>query len=143
MVERLLITDDKRMQCAALLHVKDGTITAPTVILTTGTFLNGLIHIGKNNYSAGRQGEEAVPSSFRISCITWINVGRLKTGTPPRLLRSSIDFSKLEFQQPDNLNHLFEFYPHEVKNSRDCYIAYTNETTHEIIRNNLASFCNV
>ena len=66
-----------------------------------------------------------------------LTVGRLKTGTPPRLLRSSIDFSKLEFQQPDNLTHLFEFYPHEVKNSRNCYIAYTNEKTHEIIRSNL------
>ena len=64
-------------------------------------------------------------------------MGRLKTGTPPRLLKSSIDFSRLEFQKPDNLNYLFEFYPHKTNSSHACYITHTNEKTHEIIRKNL------
>ena len=64
-------------------------------------------------------------------------MGRLKTGTPPRLLKSSLDFSKMEKQEADNLNYLFEFYPHTVTNTRDCYITYTNKTTHEIIKKNL------
>ncbi len=135
MVERLLLTKDGNV-CGVV--TREGmSYSAPSVILTTGTFLNGLIHIGKHNYSAGRQGDEAVPHLSEFLASLGLTVGRLKTGTPPRLLRSSIDFSKLEFQQPDNLTHLFEFYPHEVKNSRNCYIAYTNETTHEIIRSNL------
>lgn len=135
MVAQLLTTDTGEV-CGVL--TREGmTYTAPAVILTTGTFLNGVIHIGKNNYSAGRQGDEAVPHLSNFLASLGLKVGRLKTGTPPRLLRSSIDFSKLEFQQADNLDHLFEFHPHKVTNSRDCYIAYTNATTHEIIRKNL------
>ena len=65
-----------------------------------------------------------------------LQLGRLKTGTPPRLLKSSLDFSRMEFQQPDNLKYLFEFYPHEVKNIRECYVTHTNEQTHKIINKN-------
>lgn len=119
-------------------RTRDGAIfTAPTVVITTGTFLNGLIHIGEVNYPAGRQGEEAVVSLPAHLRSLGIRMGRLKTGTPPRLLRSSIDFSKLEYQEPDNLSFLFEFKPHNVTNTRACYIAHTNERTHEIIRKNL------
>lgn len=135
MVERLLTNEQGEVRGVV---TREGMeYAAPCVILTTGTFLNGLIHIGKHNYSAGRQGDEAVPHLSGFLASLGLKVGRLKTGTPPRLLRSSIDFSKLEFQQADNLDHLFEFHPHEVKNTRDCYIAYTNATTHEIIRKNL------
>ncbi len=135
MVESLFL-DNKGAICGA--KTREGVeYSAGAVILTTGTFLNGVVHIGKNNYSAGRQGDEAVPhlTSFlnKLGLIT----GRLKTGTPPRLLRSSIDFSQLDMQAPDNLNHLFEFHPHTVTNKRDCFIAYTNSKTHEIIRKNL------
>lgn len=117
---------------------RDGAaFTAPCVVITTGTFLNGLVHIGEVNYPAGRQGEEAVISLPVHLRSMGISMGRLKTGTPPRLLRSSIDFSKLEYQEPDNLSYLFEFHPHTVKNTRACYITHTNELTHEIIRKNL------
>jgi tRNA uridine 5-carboxymethylaminomethyl modification enzyme len=117
---------------------RDGAeFLAPVVILTTGTFLNGKVHIGKVNYSAGRQGEEAVTNLSEVLQNLGLRMGRLKTGTPPRLLKSSIDFSKLEQQQPDNLNYLFEFYPHKVENTHACYIAHTNEKTHEIIKKNL------
>lgn len=135
MVERLLI--DKGGKVHGIKTREGMEYTSSSVILTTGTFLNGLVHIGKNNYSAGRQGDEAVPHLSSFLSDLGLKIGRLKTGTPPRLLRSSIDFSKLEIQAPDNLDHLFEFHAHTVINRRDCYIAYTNEKTHEIIRRNL------
>ncbi len=117
---------------------RDGAeFLAPNVILTTGTFLNGKVHIGQVNYSAGRQGEEAVTNLSAVLHSLGLRMGRLKTGTPPRLLKSSIDFSALEYQQPDNLNYLFEFYPHKVNSSHACYITHTNAKTHEIIRKNL------
>ena len=72
-----------------------------------------------------------------------LRMGRLKTGTPPRLLKSSIDFSRLEYQKPDNLNYLFEFYPHKANSTHACYITHTNEKTHEIIRKNLHLISNV
>lgn len=116
----------------------DGTIiTAPAVIITTGTFLNGRVHIGKTNFSAGRRDEQAVDGLSKFLSRNQLLMGRLKTGTPPRLLKSSVDFSKMEYQEPDNLKQLFEFYPHEVKNTRACYITHTNERTHKIIRDNL------
>ena len=134
MVETLIVEK-------AIIHgvkTRDGsTYLAPTVILTTGTFLNGLIHIGPVNYPAGRRDEEAVPGLTPLLQSLGITMGRLKTGTPPRLLRSSLDFSKMTVQQADNLDYLFEFYPHKVTNSRDCYITHTNKKTHEIIKNNL------
>jgi tRNA uridine 5-carboxymethylaminomethyl modification enzyme len=135
MVEQILI-DDKRVVQG--IRTRDGAeFTAPTVIITTGTFLNGRIHIGQTNYVSGRQGEEAsvnLPDFLRQMGIL---LGRLKTGTPPRLLKSSLDFSRMEKQEPDNLNYLFEFYPHASVETRACYITHTNEKTHAIIKKNL------
>jgi tRNA uridine 5-carboxymethylaminomethyl modification enzyme len=135
MVQDLLIDDAKTIQGV---RTRDGAeFLAPCVILTTGTFLNGKVHIGLVNYASGRQGEEAVPHLTAVLQKAGIQTGRLKTGTPPRLLRSSIDFDQLTKQEPDNLDFLFEFYPHKVKSSHACYITYTNQNTHEIIRKNL------
>ena len=128
---------NERNQVQGVITSDKTTYLAPTVIITTGTFLNGLIHIGNVHFSAGRQDEEAVASLSGFLRSAGLRLGRLKTGTPPRLLKESIDFSKLEFQQPDNLEHLFEFYPHTSSSSHACYIAHTNEKTHAIIRNNL------
>lgn len=111
--------------------------TTPTVILTTGTFLNGLCHIGEKNFSAGRRDEKAVTGISLFLKRVGLNLGRLKTGTPPRLLKSSLDFSKMEYQEPDALNYLFEFYPHKVESSHACYITHTNEKTHQVIKDNL------
>jgi len=116
----------------------DGAIYyAPTVILTTGTFLNGLVHIGNYHYSAGRRGEKAVSDLSSFLRGIGFRLGRLKTGTPPRLCRKSLDFSRMENQQADNLSYLFEFYPHTVTNKRECYITHTNEKTHAIIKKNI------
>jgi tRNA uridine 5-carboxymethylaminomethyl modification enzyme len=109
-----------------------------TVILTTGTFMRGLIHVGMNSYSGGRAGE---PSAEKISnCLRSIgfSVGRLKTGTPARLSSRSIDFSKLERQPGDEIIRPFSFMNDKiVRNQVDCYIANTNEKTHDIIRSNI------
>lgn len=112
--------------------------TAPTVILTTGTFLGGRIHVGLENYSGGRRDEQAAPAGL-TQCLKdlGLRMGRLKTGTPPRLLRESLDFSRMQYQEPDTLNYLFEFYPHKVENTRACYITHTNERTLDVIKRNL------
>jgi len=134
MVEDLLMQGN---QIQGIRTREGAEYTAPCVVLTTGTFLNGLIHIGQTNYSAGRQGEEAVANLSHFLSKLQLKMGRLKTGTPPRLLRSSLDFSRMEIQQADNLNYLFEFHPHTTTTKRDCYITHTNAKTHEIIRKNL------
>lgn len=113
------------------------TFTTATAILTTGTFLNGLCHIGEKNFSAGRRDEKAVTGISQFLKRAGLRLGRLKTGTPPRLLKSSLDFSKMEYQEPDSLNYLFEFYPIKVNSSHACYITHTNENTHAVIKNNL------
>ena len=110
---------------------------AESVVLTTGTFLRGLIHIGDYNYPAGRRDEKAATELSNFLLKLNLKMGRLKTGTPPRLATDSIDFSKLEKQDAHDLDFLFEFGQHTAINTRDCYIARTNETTHEIIRKNL------
>jgi tRNA uridine 5-carboxymethylaminomethyl modification enzyme len=118
-------------------RLRDGaTFYAKSIIVASGTFLNGTIHIGRSVSSAGRHGEEAAVGLTDSLRKLGITIGRLKTGTPPRILRSSIDFSKLTYQEPDELEYLFEFYPHKVNNTMPCYVAHTNEKTHEIIRNN-------
>ena len=132
-----ILRDEKTNQVRGVITRDGAQFLSPTVILTTGTFLNGKVHIGPVNYAAGRQGEEAVTNLSGVLHTLGLHMGRLKTGTPPRLLKSSIDFSLLEYQKPDNLNYLFEFYPHKTNSTHACYITHTNEKTHEIIRKNL------
>lgn len=116
----------------------DGTIyTANQVVLTTGTFLNGLIHIGDVSFAAGRSGEQAATKLSNYLTKLNLRMGRLKTGTPPRLDPATIDFSKLERQETEPLTHLFEFDQVDVASSHDCFIAHTNEKTHKIIFDNL------
>ena len=109
-----------------------------SVVLTTGTFMRGLIHVGMQNYPGGRAGE---PSSEGLSAqlkSLGFSVGRLKTGTPARLSAASIDFTRLEQQWGDEFFEPFSFVPkHRPVNKRPCFITYTNEKTHEIILNNL------
>jgi tRNA uridine 5-carboxymethylaminomethyl modification enzyme len=109
-----------------------------SVVLTTGTFMRGLIHIGLHNYSGGRAGE---PASEGLSdCLRDLGfrVGRLKTGTPARLAARSIDFSRLEQQAGDAVVKPFSFLTSSlVVDQVPCHIAYTNEQTHDIIRGSL------
>jgi tRNA uridine 5-carboxymethylaminomethyl modification enzyme len=135
-VESLLV-DDTQTSIRGVVTTDGTHIMAPCVVITTGTFLNGRTHIGSVQSDSGRQGEKAVHGLSLFFKQAGLRLGRLKTGTPPRLLRSSLDFSKMEKQEPDTLNFLFEFYPHKVTSSHACYITHTNQKTHEIIRNNL------
>ncbi len=107
------------------------------VVLTAGTFLNGTLHIGKKNWAGGRTGEEAVTQLSKNLSKLGLQLARLKTGTPPRLKRSSVDLEKMEKQQAANLNYLFEFFPHKTNNTHACYIARTNKQTHDIIKKNI------
>lgn len=111
-----------------------------TVVLTAGTFLNGLIHVGLNNYSAGRAGDPpAISLGQRLKEMN-LPQGRLKTGTPPRIDARSIDFSKLE-EQPGDTDPMpvfsymgsVQMHPRQVS----CWITHTNSRTHDIIRNGL------
>lgn len=112
--------------------------TAPCVVVTTGTFMSGLVHVGRTRYRAGRRGEEASYGlSNSIADAMGVTVGRLKTGTPPRLLRSSIDFGQLEQQENEPLDYLYEFDELDVKEQIPCFIAQTNTQTHETISKNL------
>ena len=117
---------------------EDGTTyTTRSVVITTGTFLNGKLFIGDKVLKGGRREEQAVTGLSRFLSAMNLKLGRLKTGTPPRLLAASLDFSQMEFQEPDPLNYLFEFAPHKSTSSHPCYITHTNEQTHEIIQKNL------
>ena len=105
------------------------------VILTTGTFLKGLIHIGDRNYSAGRAGDFAVHGLSESLVNLGFKVGRLKTGTCPRLDARTIDFDKLAVQHGDPEPVPFSFYSSAVTQPQvPCYITYTNSRTHDIIR---------
>lgn len=112
---------------------------AKSVVLCNGTFLNGLIHIGLDNYNGGRAGDEASCDLARKLHELPIRMGRLKTGTPCRIDKRTVNFSKLTKQEPDKELPVFSFlgsvddHPKQVC----CHIAHTNEKTHEIILNNL------
>jgi tRNA uridine 5-carboxymethylaminomethyl modification enzyme len=105
------------------------------VILTTGTFLKGLVHIGDRNYSAGRAGDFAVHGLSESLVSLGFKVGRLKTGTCPRLDSRTIDYSELTVQPGDEPPRPFSFFSHGVAQRQvPCHITYTNKRTHEIIR---------
>jgi tRNA uridine 5-carboxymethylaminomethyl modification enzyme len=105
------------------------------VILTTGTFLKGLIHIGDKNYSAGRAGDFAVHGLSESLVKLGFKVGRLKTGTCPRLDARTIDFAKLTEQPGDESPVPFSFSNSTITQSQvPCHITYTNKKTHDIIR---------
>lgn len=107
------------------------------LIITTGTFLNGLIHVGFNKLEAGRVGELSAKNLSDSLRELGLEVGRLKTGTCPRVDAKSIDFSVLEIQGGDESPSPFSFRTRDFAPTQlPCYIAYTNETTHNIIRSN-------
>ena len=109
---------------------------ARAVVLTTGTFLGGRIHIGLTNYQGGRAGDP--PANALAARLRELvpNVGRLKTGTPPRIDKRSIDVSAMEEQASDTPVPVFSFLGHASEHPRQvsCHITYTNERTHDIIR---------
>jgi tRNA uridine 5-carboxymethylaminomethyl modification enzyme len=114
-------------------------IFAPNVVLTVGTFLAGKIHVGQVNYSGGRAGDAASVGLAQKLRALGLSVGRLKTGTPPRLDGRSIDYSVLEPQPGDEPRPVFSFLGSRAEHPRQvpCHITRTTEQTHEIIRGSL------
>lgn len=109
-----------------------------TVVLTTGTFLKGLIHIGLNHFPAGRMGDPASNKLSEHLRALGLRIGRLKTGTTPRLDGRTIDFTHLEPQYGDEVPVPFSFETGEITQEQvPCYITYTNKKTHEIIKTGL------
>jgi len=123
------------------IRLRDGrTVGAPAVITTTGTFLNGLIHCGEQQYPAGRSGEPAAVLLGEALKQLGLRGCRLKTGTPPRLDGRTIDWSRFQLQPGDPDPTPFSFRTRRVAHHDSqvpCYIAYTTEETHRIIRENV------
>ncbi|VVM20242.1 tRNA uridine 5-carboxymethylaminomethyl modification enzyme GidA [uncultured Gammaproteobacteria bacterium] len=135
-VEDLIIEDDVVKGVKTQMGL---SFTADKVILTSGTFLGGVIHIGQSNYEGGRAGDAPSNALSRRLRAYDLGVGRLKTGTPPRLDGRTIDFSVLQKQPGDMPLPTFSFmgkasdHPQQIP----CYITHTNEKTHDFIRNGL------
>ncbi len=112
--------------------------SAGAVVLTTGTSLNGRIFVGLRSYSAGRLGEKAAYGLSESLMKHGINIKKLKTGTPPRVDKRTIDYSKMDLQPGDETLHFYSFKPNRpVRPQYPCYLTRTNEETHKIIRENL------
>src|SRR5690242_12902041 len=121
------------------IRLRDGrTVEAGAVVITTGTFLNGLIHCGEQTYPAGRSGEPPAVMLGETLRRLGFEVGRLKTGTPPRLDARTIDFSQFLTQPGDAVPTPFSFRTRSIAQPQAvCWIGYTNAETHRILRENL------
>lgn len=135
LVEELLTEDG---QCIGIKSQTQTAYLGETVILTTGTFLRGLIHIGDVSYSAGRAGESSAEKLSESFLNLGFEIGRLKTGTPPRVNAHTIDTNQMEIQPGDEDPLPFSFSTEQITQPQvPCYLTYTNEKTHEVIRENL------
>ncbi|MGE4131372.1 MAG: tRNA uridine-5-carboxymethylaminomethyl(34) synthesis enzyme MnmG [Bdellovibrionales bacterium] len=133
---RLLVEGHR---CVGVVTADGVSIRAQAVVITTGTFMNGVMHIGLQRIAGGRVGDKATRGISDQLRDFGFSVARLKTGTPPRLLKGSVDFSKTVPQWGDD-----RFIPFSFRSSREllhpqvaCFLSYTNEQTHDIIRANL------
>lgn len=137
-VEDLVVTSDGVVSGLVL---EDGTcVKTRTVVLTTGTFLRGMIHCGHERTPAGRIGDAPAMGLSLTLEKAGFQLGRLKTGTPPRLDGRTIDWSRLEQQDPDPIPEPFSALTDKIRVPQiPCFITYTNEQTHSVIRDNLAS----
>ena len=132
MVKNIIIENGKVVGVITNIGVE---IRGKAVVLTNGTFLNGLIHIGEKQFGGGRMGE---PKAFGITeqlVSLGFQAGRMKTGTPVRIDGRSLDYSKMEEQKGDENPQKFSYLDTpKLKEQRSCYITYTNETVHDILR---------
>jgi tRNA uridine 5-carboxymethylaminomethyl modification enzyme len=131
-----IITQDNAVRAV---RCSDGRIyNAPTVILTTGTFLRGLMHIGTEQFAGGRLGEPPANKLSENLQQLGLELGRLKTGTPARLEAETVDLDALEVQQGDEKPVPFSFMNEKINRPQiPCWITYTNEKIHNLIRDNL------
>ncbi|MHC5353271.1 tRNA uridine-5-carboxymethylaminomethyl(34) synthesis enzyme MnmG [Myroides sp. LJL115] len=133
MVKSILIEDNKVKGVVTNLGIE---IKAKTVILTNGTFLNGLIHIGEKQFGGGRAGEGAAFGITEDLIQSGFISGRMKTGTPPRVDGRSLDYSKMEVQPGDAVPAKFSYLDvtSPLKHQRDCYMTYTSPEVHDLLR---------
>jgi tRNA uridine 5-carboxymethylaminomethyl modification enzyme len=129
------------------INAKDGKITGvktqmgieivgKSVVITSGTFMNGMIHLGENNYGGGRAGESASSGITEDLVKMGFESGRMKTGTPPRVDGRSLDYTQMEVQAGDDVTGKFSFTDETkiLSTQRPCHITYTNQKTHDILR---------
>jgi len=132
MVKGLLIKDGK---CEGVLTGLGHEIKAKSVVLTNGTFLNGIVHIGEKSFGGGRMAEKAATGITEQLVSLGFESDRLKTGTPPRIDGRSLDYSKMEEQTGDDEIIGFSFLDIEKpKQQRSCWITYTNQSVHDILK---------
>ena len=133
MVVDLIVDKDQVIGVVTSLGLK---IYSKTVVLTNGTFLNGLIHIGEKNFGGGRAGEKASIGLTAALQELGFTAGRMKTGTPPRVDGRSLNFSKMEEQPGDIKPSKFSFteLTKPLEKQRSCYITHTNEEVHDLLR---------
>ena len=132
MVTDLMLENNKVIGVKTAMGIE---IRSKTVVLTNGTFLNGIIHIGEKQFGGGRSGERA--ATGLTACLNKLGFesGRMKTGTPPRIDGRSLDYSKMEEQAGDENPSKFSFLDTpKLTNQRSCHITYTNEKVHDILR---------
>lgn len=135
-VNKLIITQNSITGVITNLNLE---LKSKAVILAVGTFLNGKIHIGLNNFPGGRAGDPATTCLANFLRSLGLNTSRLKTGTPPRIAGNTIDYSKLIEQHSDEPQPVFSFLGNKNEHPKQisCFIARTNNNTHNIINNNL------
>ncbi len=130
-----ILEDSSGTKCEGVITERGRIFRSRVVVMTTGTFMEGKIFIGAFNQSSGRLGEPAAIGLGTALRQKGYTVGRLKTGTPARVKRSSLDFSRMEEQPGDELMQPFSFFTEETDRPQiPCHITYTNEKTHNIIR---------
>ena len=131
-----IITEKNKVRAV---RCRDGTVyNAPAIILTTGTFLRGLMHIGNQQFSGGRLGEPAADELSQSIEHIGLELKRLKTGTPARLDAATVDYDKLQVQNGDEEPVPFSFMTEKINRPQmPCWITYTNEKIHRLIRDNL------
>jgi len=132
MVKELIIQDEKVVGVKTSMGID---FKAAAVILTNGTFLNGVIHIGEKKFGGGRTGEKAASGLTEQLVSIGFENGRMKTGTPPRIDGRSLDYSKMEEQLGDENPGKFSFTDtSRLTKQRSCHIAYTNENVHDVLK---------
>ncbi|MDC0191849.1 tRNA uridine-5-carboxymethylaminomethyl(34) synthesis enzyme MnmG [Alphaproteobacteria bacterium] len=134
-VEDIILANNK---LKGILVENIGEVRSKTLVLTTGTFLRGLIRIGKKSYEAGRVGDKPAINLAKSIENLKFSIGRLKTGTPPRIDKKSINFNNLNEQEPDSITKPFSFINKLIHIKQiSCFLTNTNVHTHKIINNNI------
>ncbi len=138
-VSRFVVEEDGGGKCVAGIVTKAGVeYLAPSVIVTTGTFLKGLLHYGMNHYPGGRSGDSPAETLSDHLRALGFEVGRMKTGTPMRINSKTIDYSKCIIQPGDEPPQPFSHFTEKISQSQmPCWLTYTNELTRRIIQENL------